>query len=492
MAQAMDRRTFLSLAGAGAAALALPGLHCAGPRGSRQPNILFIFADQHRASALGCYGDPNVSTPNFDAFATKGIRLTAAVSPTPVCCPYRASLMTGQFSHNHGMMSNSVDFFPTVPAVAETFRAAGYRTGYIGKWHLEFPASIGAKYGNPKYVPPDRRLGFDWWRMAPNGHNYYSYTYFAGDNTKPVKAQEGYAPTTQANQAMEFIEKHSSREQPWLLFLAWGPPHTPYNAPDKYRRHYVDRNLALRPNVPSGQPEEHARKVLPDYYGLVESLDVEFGRIMDALEKAGAADDTIVVYTSDHGDMLGSHGYSKKRWPHVESSVVPFLIRYPRAIPAGRAVKDPFGTPDIYPTLTGLAGVKNPEGLDGDDFSAFLTGQSSKPPRDYVYLQMHYSYVPWPGWRGLHTGDYLYARTEKEPWLLFDLGTDPYQLNNLAQQPSARSLLRKLDAQLSRVMKSTGDSWEARATSGDLDNWVPGSSKFRSNDLGVDWPGKGG
>ncbi|GAG27429.1 unnamed protein product, partial [marine sediment metagenome] len=258
--------TFLSLVGAGTATLALPGLHCAGSLKGRRPNILFVFADQHRASALGCYGDPNVSTPNFDAFATQGIRLTAAVSPTPVCCPYRASLMTGQFSHNHGMMSNSVDFFPKVPAVAETFRAAGYRTGYIGKWHLEFPASIGAKYGNPKYVPPDRRLGFDWWRMAPNGHNYYSYTYFDGDNTKPVNAEEGYAPTTQANQAMEFIEKHSPREQPWLLFLAWGPPHTPYHAPDEYRRHYMERNLALRPNVPSGQPEEHARKVLPDYY----------------------------------------------------------------------------------------------------------------------------------------------------------------------------------------------------------------------------------
>jgi len=202
------------------------------------------------------------------------------------------------------------------------------------------------------------------------------------------------------------------------------------------------------------------------------------------------ADDTIVVYSSDHGDMIGSQGLEAKRWPYEESARVPFLIRYPRAIPAGRTIADPFGTPDVYPTLAGLAGVKAPSGLDGADFSALFMGKSSRPPRDYVYLEMAYAYVPWPGWRAIRTRDHMYTRALDKPWVLFDLSKDPWEMNNLLNDPSQQSLAKQMDDRLQAIMKESGDSWTLTATSGDLDNWLPGGSKQRGQALAADWPGK--
>ncbi|HUV64096.1 MAG TPA: sulfatase/phosphatase domain-containing protein, partial [Sedimentisphaerales bacterium] len=190
-----------------------------------------------------------------------------------------------------------------------------------------------------------------------------------------------------------------------------------------------------------------------------------------------------------HGDMVGSHGYKAKRWPHEESARVPLLIRYPRAIRAGQVIADPFSTVDVYPTLAALAGIKPPTGIDGLDYSPLLTGKSTASPRDYVFLQMLYAYVPWPGWRALRTRQYSYARTGKGPWLLFDMAKDPYQMNNLIDDPASRGLVQEMDKRLASIMKETGDSWDLKATTGDLANWVPGGGKQKSQNLGVPWPG---
>ena len=463
----LSRRHFLRASAVGATAVGVGALTAAEPQHvsaasvrGRRPNVLYVFSDQHRASAMGCYGDPNVRTPVFDAFAKQGAQFNAGMSSTPVCCPHRACLLTGQYSHHNGMVSNSVEWAPNQPCVADLFGAAGYRTGYIGKWHLNSPKAEGAKGG---YVAKERRFGFDWWRMSSAGHKYYDYNYFVDDAREPTKT-DVYQPTMMANQAIEFIGEKSKGEAPWLLYLSWGPPHTPYEAPPEYRAHY--ENITLEPNVPAGKPREHAMKNLPDYYGLVESLDTEFGRILKALDAADVAEDTIVIYSSDHGDMLGSHGYPKKRWPHDNSSRVPFLIRYPRAIDAGQIIDDPINTPDVYPTLAGFAGLQIPDGIDGVDYSDFLSGIEPKPPRDYAYLQMIYGYVPWSGWRALRTRDYSYARTEKGPWLLFDVKADPHQLNNLVDDPKATGLVARMDKRLLEVMKESGDAWDIMATKG--------------------------
>ena len=156
--------------------------------------------------------------------------------------------------------------------------------------------------------------------------------------------------------ALEVHRREERGEKPWLLFVSWILPHSPYKAPDGYREHFS--NITIPPNVPPGAATEYAEQCLPDYYGMIESLDDEFGRILEAVEKAGVADDTIVVFSSDHGDMIGSQGLKAKRWPYEESARIPLLIRYPRSIKPGTVIADPIGSPDIYPTLAGLAGVE--------------------------------------------------------------------------------------------------------------------------------------
>lgn len=430
----------------------------ASPQRRKQPNVLYIFSDMQRAYSLGCCGDKNARTPVLDQFATQGARFDAAMSNTPVCCPHRACLMSGQYAHHHGMVSNSVDFLPKVKCLAETFRTAGYTTAYVGKWHLQFPKEGSAT----------RRFGF-----PVEGEKFAHY------NTEHV-----VKPC--ADKTIEFIKELCAASTPWFCMLSWLPPHAPYKASQGYADHF--RNLKIPPNVPAGAPREFAVKNLPDYYGMIEEIDMEFGRILAALDATGAADDTIVVFSSDHGDMIGAHGYVQKRWPHEESARVPLLIRYPKGIKPNTVISDPIGTPDIYPTLAGLAGVSVPQNLDGLDYSGLIQG-TAQAPRDYVYLQMHYAFVPWPGWRALRTRQYMYARVVDKPWLLFDMQNDPWQMNNLVDDPASKKLVEEMDHRLLTIMQETGDSWTVKAPSGDLYLWKPGGIKQKEGYLGVTWPG---
>jgi arylsulfatase A-like enzyme len=481
----ISRRQFIR-AGAGIATLGLGAMKLLGAEEKspyRRPNVLYVFSDMQRATSLGCYGDPNVRTPVLDAFARQGARFDAAMSNTPVCCPHRACLMTGLYSHHHGVVSNGVNFTRKARGLAEQFRDAGYVTGYAGKWHI--PPGYGSEESMPLGFPRDESAGAK--RAGKPAHGHYVIATVRDENGREVE-KEVYRPTLMTDKAIRFIEENSKGRAPWLFFLSWIPPHTPYAAPPEFRQHYQGE-LKLPPNVPEGLATQYARASLPDYYGMVESLDVEFKRILDALERAGVAEDTIVCYSSDHGDMVGSHGYKAKRWPHEESARVPFLIRYPRTIRAGQVIADPFSTVDVYPTLAGLAGIKPPVGIDGLDYSPLLTGKTARPPRDYAFLEMMYAYVPWPGWRALRTRRYTYARTVEGPWLLFETAKDPFQMNNLIDDPASQSLVEEMDKRLAAVMKDTGDSWDIKATTGDIENWLAGGSKQQSQNLGVPWPG---
>lgn len=424
----------------------------------KRPNVLYVFSDMQRAYSMGCYGDANARTPHLDAFAKQSLRHDAAISPTPVCCPHRADLMSGQYAHHHGMMSNNNQFRPTVKCIAETFRDAGYVTGYLGKWHL----------GNVRNAS-DPTYGF------PPGGSEYGVYHFVRDPS----------PTTDL--AVKFIGEKSKGSAPWMLFVSWIWPHSPYSGPEALRKHF--KNITLPPNVPASA-RQYALEALPDYYAMVEALDGQFNRLMLALDQAGVAEDTIVVYSSDHGDMIGAQGLEAKRWPHEESARVPFLLRYPRAIQPGRVIADPFGTPDVYPTLAGLAGVTPPKGLDGVDFSDFFTGKAAQPPRDYVYMEMAYAYVPWPGWRAIRTKDYLYAKALQKPWVLFDLKKDPWEMNNLVHDPAHKELAQQLEERLVKLMQESGDSWALKSTGNELNNWLPGGSKQQTQDLGGTYPGQ--
>ncbi len=444
--------------------LSVPG--CGGrPTGSgRRPNILFVLSDSHRAQTTGCYGDAHVATPSFDAFATQGARLTTAVANTPLCRPYRASLMTGTFGHKNGMLTNTsnrnfgVDdkgqWRPPhgAPTLGETFGAAGYECAYVGKWHLGW---VNVPRG-------PLRFGFDdYWAAATYpSHTYWEWKYVT-DEDEFVEGGGAFRPVMETDLVLDFLAERAARPsaEPWMMVLSWGPPHDPLEPPEEFR-HYDD--VPLPPNVRGTGSEEHARAKLPLYYASVEAIDQQFGRLVAALDTLGLADDTIVVYTSDHGAMLGSKGLEGKEMPFRESTGVPFLLRWPGRVPAGAVIEAPLGAPDIFPTLCGLAGLPVPAGLDGDDVSAVLQGTPGATAPAAAYLTTHEApLVPWPGWRGVRTARHLYARQQNRPWLLFDLEHDPWQRRNLVDSAEAgdKALLAEMEQHLDRLMQRHGDRW---------------------------------
>ena len=253
--------------------------------------------------------------------------------------------------------------------------------------------------------------------------------------------------------------------KPFVLFLSWGPPHAPYHtAPEKHRKLFEGKTLTLRPNVPK-ELEAKARKDIAGYYAHMAALDDCMGEILETLDGAGLADDTILVFTSDHGDMLYSHGAMKKQQPHEESARVPLLLRYPSALGREeRTVDMPIDTPDLMPTLLGLSGIDPPETVEGSDFSGVVLG-AEKPWNDAVLITCPSPFGQWDRrkggreYRGVRTRRHTYVRDLQGPWLLYDNVEDPYQLANLIDKPAHAKLQAKLDRILEKKLKATHDDF---------------------------------
>jgi len=424
--------------------------------GQKRMNLLLVFADQMRGQDLGAAGNPQVMTPNLDRLAREGVFFSNAVANCPVCTPSRGSLLTGLSPLAHRAVTNDLPVRTDIPSLGTALRAAGYRTGYVGKWHLD---------GLPrdKFTPPGpRRLGFDdYWAVWNCAHDYFDGRYFL--DTEEVHRFEGYEPDGQTDLAIGFLERH--RREPFALVLSYGPPHAPYEqVPDEFLKLYEPRRLELRPNVidRAAGRQERWRRTLARYYAAITALDADLGRLLGALERLGLSDRTLVVFTSDHGDMLGSQGRRKKEQPWEESIRVPLLMRAPGALPAGRRFAAPTGIMDLAPTLLGLLGVDVPDSMQGLDLSALLRGGGGEPPRSVpigIYIPVDQAVEQGvPEWRGIRTGRYTYARFGSgEPWVLYDNVADPYQLRNLAAEPSAAALRADLDAELEGWLERLDD-----------------------------------
>jgi arylsulfatase A-like enzyme len=420
------------------------------------PNILFILPDQWRAQAFGFAGDRNAKTPNLDRLQRQSVWFINAVAAVPVCCPTRASIMTGQRATTHGVFINDTPLSTNATTLAEVFRAAGYDTGYIGKWHLDGPE-------RSAFIPPERHHGFEYWKAFECTHDY-NHSFFYGDTPERFK-WNGYDAIAQTRDAQQFLLAHTNAGKPFLLFLAWGLPHDPYDtAPGRYREMFHPGKLKLRPNVPS-TAEHRARKDLAGYYAHCAALDDCIGKLLTTLEETGLDQNTIVVFTSDHGDMLGSHGKYEKQKPFDESIRVPFLIRLPKSIGTkSRKLDAPINSEDIMPTLLGLCRLPTPKTVEGLDFSGYI--RDKKDPSDGAALIA--CIAPFGEWtrqrggreyRGIRTTRYTYVRNLNGPWLLFDNKTDPYQLKNLVGSPRAAKLQAELEATLQRKLLAAHDSF---------------------------------
>jgi len=420
-----------------------------------KPDVIFVFADQMRAQATGYAGDNNAITPNLDKLSSESIIFTNAIAGCPVCSPYRASLITGQYPHTHGIFLNDLYLQHKAVSIADAFNENGYNTGWIGKWHLD-------GHGRTKFTPPERRQGFKFWKAVECTHDYNHSVYYADTDRKLY--WDGYDAIAQAREAARFIKEYDDKK-PFALFVSWGPPHDPYDtAPENFKKLFHPEKLILRKNVPESI-EDQARQWLSGYYAHIAALDYSMGIILEALKNHKRQENTIVIFTSDHGDMLGSQGHFNKQKPWDESIMVPFLLRYPAMFGKKRKVfSAPFNAPDIMPTLLSLCGIEIPETVEGKDFSKALLGLSPSPQKAAVIS----CYCPFGQWirknggkeyRGIRTDRYTYVRDLSGPWLLYDNKNDPYQLKNLCNNPDYSELQSNLDKLLDEILKETNDEF---------------------------------
>jgi len=443
----ITRRTFLQAVPAAAQTKA------------RQPNILFIMADEWRGQATRHHGDPNVVTPVLDGLVRQSISFENATSGCPVCCPARASLMTGQYPLTNGVYINDVELKPKGTTLAEAFKEAGYRTGYIGKWHLY--GSPDGNYGRRlAFIPPEKHFGFDYWKACECTHDYNRSLYYEGSDQTP-KYWPGYDAFSQTDDACAFIDRQLKSADPFFLILSFGPPHFPLETvPSEFRDAFATKILQLRLNVPDDKRKD-AEKSLRGYYAHMAALDVCLSKLLAALDRNQITDDTIVVFTSDHGDMMLSQGLTTKLYPWEESILIPFFLRYPRKFgKKGRRVSTPLEMPDIMPTLLKLAGLPIPGTVQGKDLSSLPT-----PERDataFINLAAPITEARRYGfaeYRGLRTLQHTYVRSIRGPWLLYDNHVDPYQKNNVISNASYAKLLSSLDRSLDARLKQLGDSF---------------------------------
>jgi len=487
MAEPISRRRFIeagALTAAGLTVGASPAARAAVPP-VRRPNLLFIFPDQFRAMAMGFVGADPVQTPNLDRLAAGAVYFPNAVSNFPVCSPYRAMLLTGRWPHATGMTGNcnsgspSLFLKPEERCFSDVLAEAGYAAGYIGKWHLDTPADEDARYGEGRrgdgnvwdaYTPPGpRRHGFTFWHAYGCCDRHLKPHYWHNDApvSQPTPV-DGWSVRHETDVAVDFILNRDGRTRdpakPFALFLAFNPPHTPFSqVPDEYRARYAGRTpaeLLTRPNVAADARGDLARRSVADYFAAVTGIDEQVGRLLGALDQAGVADDTIVVFTADHGEMMGSQGRMHKGVIFEESSRIPLLIRYPARLEPGH---DPLhiNVPDMMPTLLGLMGLGHavPKPVQGTDYSRQITVHAGPRPNSSFFIVCG----PRPEWgqRGVRTDRYTFAVTRGGPAdgtvLLFDRQADPFEMRELAA--AEPQLCQQLLADLNRWLAATGDPW---------------------------------
>lgn len=433
---------------------------------SSKPNVIWLFADQHRAQALSCEGDPNARTPHIDNLAALGVTFSSARSGFPLCCPFRGSLVASRYPH-HCVPGHEYPLPAGTPTIAKPFSEAGYKTAWFGKWHL---GGFHERDGRAAMyiIPPEQRGGFETWTGYENNNSQWDSWVHGGTGKDAFHYRlPGYETDELTNLLIKYIRERGEDRRPFFAALSVQPPHDPYVAPEQYMTKYNGARLELRPNVPGCEEvQSTARRDLAGYYAMIENWDDNIGRIRAALNEAGLGFNTHLVLFSDHGDMHGSHGMYRKTNPYEESVRVPFVMAGEHPRYDGR-VNGRFPVllnhVDIAPTTLGLCGIEKPSWMEGTDFSGWrLQGRPKAPAPDSLFLQNvvptgHANSINKP-YRGIVTHDgWKYACFENCSWVLFNLNEDPYEQANLAHNNRYRAERKKLLARLRQWIGDTGD-----------------------------------
>ncbi len=446
---------------------------------SKRPNLLYVLADQLRCQSVGYAGDRRAQTPSIDRLASQGVSFVNAVSSTPVCAAYRASLFTGKYTTSTGMVINELRISPQHRCLGHVVTEAGYQTAYIGKWHL-WANQLG-HHLDPKNSFTPRgpyRLGFEGFWASYGFHHEYWNAYYHTESPEKIVIP-GYEPDGQTDLAIRWLREQRDPEAPFCIILSYGTPHDPWgsdNVPDEYWQRFAAADFTYPSNYLPENDDPYAdawarfkpgeREQLPDwmrgYYAMTANLDGNVGRLLAAVEEMGLANDTILVFTSDHGEMFGAHGRRAKNTFYEEAARVPFLLRWPGRVPAGSVCDACLGTVDIMPTLLGLAGLEAPREAEGMDLSLRALGRPGPEP-DAAFLQNTGACAAWEDgheWRALRDKRYTYAKYRVDHReLLFDNAADPLQMRDLAGERAHAATLQRLRRLLASRMEALNDTF---------------------------------
>ncbi|MCE4026112.1 sulfatase [Microbacterium sp. Au-Mic1] len=446
------------------------------------------MADQFRAASLGAVGSDPVRTPHLDRLASEGIVVRQAVSSYPVCSPHRAMFLTGMRPESNGVTLNvnsetaqdGVGLRDGLPTWASVLRAHGWRTGYIGKWHLEPPTTDDERFGEGRRVdgkvwdawsPPARRFGFDFWYSYGAADHHLAPHYWTTDAGRDERVDiDQWSAEHETDIALDFLAEADPR--PFALMVSLNPPHQPFDqVPDRYRTAYADldeQELLNRPNVPHGTAiATEAAAIARDYFAAITGIDEQVGRLAAAAAALDGDRPTVILFTSDHGMQLGSHGLMYKNVAYEESMRLPLIVHAPGLVRPGSsdAVIDSL---DFTPTILGLAGVAvtDPR-MVGRDRAPLLRGKAEAEPDDpTVYLRYASRSDPSSA-RGLRTTTgKLVAAWHPDRGLdvqFFDLVADPFELDSDPNAPAAHRLATALAAALT----DAGDAWDGAAALAD-------------------------
>ncbi len=438
----------------------------------KKPHLIYLFADQLRADATPLYGPCGVQLPNLERLRSEGTVLTQAISTCPICVPYRAMLLTGRHPQSTGHFGNFITTRHDEISIGDAFARAGYRTGWVGKWHLHAGRATGGDRDEPEDIPAGRdRLGFDYFR-AYNYHTQYENGWLCGGPGGPERWR-GYETEGLWRYAHEFLT--TPGEHPFCLFISPHQPHLTKHgtfAPDDcFAR--LPAEIPIPAHTP-GVPAAHVRAMWRNYWAMVVAIDDLLGKLLDVLDERGLSDDTLLVFGSDHGTMGGARGLDPwcKKLPYEESIRVPLAARWPGRLAAGQTCDALIAPVDLFPTLAGLCGVPTPGGLEGLDGSAAWQGRSGGPGQEEVLTMNfighpdlplpagHPQYRPhYEPWRGVRTARYSYVRWLSDREALFDLEEDPGQMRNLIAEPNAAPVRDRLRTRLAELLARRGDAF---------------------------------
>lgn len=424
-----------------------------------KPNLIYIFADQWRYHAMACNREDQVITPNMDGFVRESLCFDNAYSTFPLCTPHRGSLMTGKYPFSVGLWTNckigleeKIMLKPQETCIGNVLQDEGFHTGYIGKWHLDSPEQnftshpkSGAENWDAYTPPGERRQGFEYWLSYGACDDHLTPHYWADSPEQicPGKWSAQY----ETDKALEYLGDHKDGECPFALFVSYNPPHLPYElVPEPYYEKFKDLEIKWRPNVPEEKRTPEMEVIARQYFAAVYGIDEQFGRILSYLRENNMEENTLVVLSADHGEMLGSHGLMSKNVWYEESIHIPLVMRQKNRICPGKC-STVFASPDHMPTLLELLGLPVPDTCEGISHAASVLGKEEESP-DYMFLcsypgsaesvsafaklgMTHKAF----GWRGIKTPEYTYVISngympgEKQKEYLYDDIHDPWQIH---------------------------------------------------------------